>query len=172
MLQNYIKIAIRNIQRNSIYSFINVFGLAIGLCCVLLIMIWITDELQYNNFHQKADRIYQVLQNNPGDNGIQTNYALPLPLVDEFKTNQRDVKYVVPTDWGGNHLLTVGDKRVTLDGLYAGEDFLKMFTFPLAKGNVSTALKDPGGIVLTASTAKALFGDEGAMGKIIRVDDE
>src|SRR6188768_2874105 len=145
MLQNYLKIALRNIQRNSIYSFINVFGLAIGICCTLLIMIWISDELQYDKFHEKADRIYQVLQNNPGDTKIVTGYALPLPLVEEFKTNERDIKYVVPTDWGSNHLLTVGDKRITLDGLFAGEDFLKVFTFPMIKGNVATALKDPGG---------------------------
>ncbi|HEY3404865.1 MAG TPA: ABC transporter permease [Ohtaekwangia sp.] len=172
MLQNYIKIALRNIQRNSIYSFINVFGLAIGLCSVLLIMLWTSDEIQYDKFHENADHIYQVLQNNPGDNGILTGYALPLPLVEEFKTNERDIKYVVPTDWGSNHLLTVGDKRITLDGLYAGEDFLKVFTFPMIKGNVSTALSDAGGIVLTASTAKALFGEEEALGKVIRVDND
>jgi len=172
MLKNFVKIAIRNILRNYVYSFINIFGLAMGLCCALLIILWINDEIRYDKFHTKAGQLYQVLQNNPGDNGINTGNAMPLPLVDELKTNERDIAYVVATDWGGSHLLNYGEKRFTWGGLYAGEDFLKMFSFPLVKGDSTTALKDPSGIVLSVSAAKVLFGDDEAMGKIVRVDNE
>ncbi len=171
MLYNYLKIALRNLTRNSVYSFINIFGLAVGLACSLLIMLWVNDEIGYDGFHQNKSRLFQLYGNALGDKGISTQRAMPLPLVEEFKNNERDIQYIAVTDWGGNHLLTIGEKRFMKEGLYVSEDFLKMFTFPTIKGSVETALKDPGGIVVTRSTALALFGTDDAMGKIVRVDN-
>jgi ABC-type antimicrobial peptide transport system, permease component len=172
MFKNYLKIALRNLTKNSVYSFINIFGLAVGLSCSLLIMLWVNDELSYDKFHVNKDRIYQVYGNGKGDAGkIYSQRSMPLPLVEAFKTNERDIQYTVSTDWGGNHLLVTGEKRFLKEGLYVGEDFLKMFSFPMAQGAMETALKDPSGIVITKATAVSLFGTEDALGKTMRVDD-
>jgi len=169
MLKNYFKIALRSLLKNGVYSFINIAGLSIGLTCSILILLWVNDELSWDDFHAKKNTIHRVHLNGLGDNGIQTQRAIPLPLWEELKTD-RDIRHVVPTNWGETFLLTAGDQRLYKRGYYAGEDFLKVFSFPLIKG-VEDQLKDPSTIVISESTAKALFGDEDAMGKVIRVDD-
>ena len=170
MLKNYFLITLRTLQKNGVYSFINIAGLSIGLACSILILLWVADELSWDNFHEKKNNLHRVYLNGHGDNGIYTQMAIPLPLWDEFKQNQPLVKHVAPTNWGGTFLLTHGEQRLYKRGYYAGEDFLKMFTFPMVKGSAEQ-LSDPSTIVLTKSTATALFGDEDPMGKIVRVDD-
>ncbi len=172
MLQNYLKIALRNLTKNSVYSFINIFGLAVGLSCSLLIMLWVSDEMAYDKFHANKDRLFQVYGNGKGDGGkVFTQRPMPLPLVEEFKTNERGIEYVAVTDWGGSHLIVAGDNRFMKQGLYVGEDYLKMFSFKLVQGGAETALKDPSGVVITKATAVALFGTEDALGKLLRIDD-
>lgn len=171
MFRNYLKIAFRNLSKNSVYSFINIFGLAVGLSSSLLITLWVIDEYTYDGFHAHQDKIYQVYINSQGDNGINSQRPVPLPLIEEFKTNERDIKYASVTSWGENNLLVFKDKRLMKNGLYASEDFLKMFSFDLIEGNAETALKGSNGIVLTQSTAQSLFGNEPALGKIVHVDN-
>jgi putative ABC transport system permease protein len=172
MIRNYFKIALRNLLKNSVYSFINLFGLAVGLASSLLILLWVNDELTYDQFHQNKETIFQVYANSKGDGGeIITQRPLPLPLA-EALTNERDIEWVAPTDWGGNHLLTVEENPLMKDGLYVGEDFLKIFSFHLLQGNEQTALKNANSIVLTRESAIALFGSEDVMGKIVRVDNQ
>lgn len=172
MLRNYFKIALRNLFKNSVYSFINIFGLSVGLTCSMLIMLWVTDEVSFDNFHKHKESIYQIYANGKGDGGaISTQSAMPLPVVEALKATERDVEFVASTDWGGDHLLSVDDKPIMKQGLYAGEDFLKIFSFNLTNGTAENALKDPKSIVLSKATAFALFGSEDVMGKIVRVDN-
>jgi putative ABC transport system permease protein len=171
MLKNYFKIALRSLLKSGVYSFINIAGLSIGLACSILILLWVSHELFWDNFHTKKDKLYSVYLNRLGDNGIQTQRAIPLPLWDEFKTNERGFKHVAPTNWGQTFLLTYQDQRVYKQGYYAGDDFLKMFSFPLIQGSSENQLKDPSTIVITESAAKSLFGNDESMGKIVRVDD-
>ncbi len=171
MLRNYLKIAIRSLLKNSVYSFINIAGLAIGLAASLLIALWVFHELSFDSFHKNKDRLYQVYLNMPGDNGIVSQRATPLPILEQLKTTEPQIEYAAVTDWGGNHLLNVGDQRQFKDGIYASEDFLKMFSFEVVKGDVSKALSGSTNIVLTESTANALFGSTDVLGKIIRVDN-
>lgn len=172
MLRNYFLITLRSLLKNGVYSFINIAGLTVGIACSILILLWVSDELSWDNFHDKKDRIHRVYINGIGDNDVTyTQMAVSLPLWEEFKTNERDIKYVVPTNWGGEYLVTYGDKRLYKQGYYVGEDFLKVFSFPLVKGDIKDQLADPSGIVLTESAAKSLFGDEDPLGKIVRVDD-
>src|SRR5258708_19352085 len=89
-----------------------------------------------------------------------------------MKTANSNIKHALVTDWGGPHLLTVGDKHLNKRAYYASEEFLEMFQFPLISGNAEQVLDDPANIVITQSTAKAYFGDDDPMGKIIRVDNE
>jgi putative ABC transport system permease protein len=171
MLRNYFVIALRSLQKNGVYSFINIAGLSIGLTCTILILLWVSNELSWNGFHEKKKNLYRVYLNGKGDDAIYTQMAICLPLWEEFKNNERDIVHVTPTNWGQTHLLSYGDQHLYKTGYYASEDFLKMFTFPLVKGPAENQLKDPSTIVITEGTAKALFGNDEPLGKVIRVDD-
>lgn len=170
MFRNYFIIALRSLQKNGIYSFINIAGLSIGMACSILILLWVGHEVSFDNFHKQRDNIYRVYINSEADNGITTQMAVPLPLWDAFQ-QERDVVRVVPTDWSRTFLLTVGNQRLYKTGYYAGDDFLHMFSFPVLQGNPARTLSDPSSIVITTSTARALFGSENALGKTIRVDN-
>jgi putative ABC transport system permease protein len=173
MLRNYFIITLRSLMKNGVYSFINIAGLTIGLGCSILILLWVNDELSFDNFHEKRGQLYRVYAQGIGDNDkIYTQQAVPLPLWESFKANEPDIKHVAPTNWGRTYLLTYGEKRLYKKGYAAGDDFLKMFSFPLIKGKADDQLKDPSTIVLTESTARSLFGDEEPIGKIVRLDDQ
>src|SRR5688572_9584425 len=173
MLKNYFLVTLRNLFRNGFYSVINISGLAIGITCTILILLWVTDELSFDKFHPKADRLYQVWVNAYFDGKINSWTSVPLPTYEEMKTADSNIKHALVTDWGGNHLLAItDDKRINKRGFYVSEEFLEMFQFPLVQGNPEVVLDDAKSIVVTESTAKALFGDEDAMGKTIRVDNE
>ncbi len=172
MLKNYLVVTLRNLLKNKIYSFINIAGLSIGITCSILILLWVFDELSYDRFHPKSDRLYQVWINASFDGKINSWNSLPLPAYEALKTVDSNIKSTAVTDWGGDHLLTVGDKRLTKKGFYASEEFLTMFEFPLLKGNAAQVLTEPGAIVITESTGKALFGDLDPINQIIRLDNK
>lgn len=173
MFKNYFLVTVRNLFRNGFYSFINISGLAIGIACTILIVLWVTDEMSFDKFHPKADRLYQVWVSAHFDGKVNTWTSVPLPTYEEMKTADANIVRALVTDWGGNHLLAVGpEKRINKRGYYVSEEFLEMFQFPLLQGNPETVLDDATSIVITESTAKALFGDEDAIGKPIRVDND
>jgi len=171
MLKNYFTIALRHLTKNSIYSFINITGLSVGIGCSILILLWVADELAFNRFHKNYDRLYQVYINQEFVNGISTEQSVPYPLKDAIIGKVSQVKHVVMTNWGEGSLLTVGDNRFNKMGLAVTEDFLKMFSFDLVKGNPETALTDPTAIVLTESTARALFGDQDPINQLVKIDN-
>jgi putative ABC transport system permease protein len=171
MFRNYFIITLRNLVKNSTYSFINIAGLSIGIACSLLILLWVFDELSYDRFIPKADRLHQVWVNAKFDGRINSWNSLPLPSYEGLKPENANIANTCATDWGGDHLLTVGDTRIRKRAFYASEEFLTMFEFPLLKGNAKQVLAEPYTIVITESTAKAMFGDEEPIGKIIRLDN-
>ncbi|MEQ1584742.1 MAG: ABC transporter permease [Cyclobacteriaceae bacterium] len=172
MFKNYFLVTVRNLFRNGFYSFINITGLAIGITCSILILLWVTDETSYDKFHPKADRLYQVWVKAHFDGKISSWTSVPLPTYEAFKTADSNIKRMLVTDWGGQHLLTVGENRLLKDGYWASEEFLEMFEFPLLSGQASQVMDDPRSIVITQSTAKALFGDEDPINQVIKVDNE
>jgi predicted permease len=172
MLKNYALITLRNLFRNKVYSFINVAGLSIGLACSLLIFLWVQDETSFDTFHPKADRLYQVWINAKFDGEINSWNSVPLPTAEAMKTADSHIQNATVTNWGGEYLLTVGERPITQRGYYAGSEFLEMFEFPLIQGEATTVLDEPYSIVITQSTAKALFGSEDPVGQIIRLSDE
>jgi ABC-type antimicrobial peptide transport system permease subunit len=129
------------------------------------------DEISFDRFHPKAERLYQVWVHTNFDNKIHSWKSLPLPTCEALKTADSNIKNAVITDWGGDHLLAVGDKKLIMNGMCVGEEFLSILEFPLLYGDASLILNDPTSIVITESTAQALFGNEDPMNKIIRVDD-
>jgi putative ABC transport system permease protein len=173
MLKNYLVVAFRNLRKNGFYSFINIAGLSIGITCSILIILWVADETSFDKFHPKADRLYQVWVNSYFDNRINSWTSLPLPTHEAMKPADANIVHAAVTDWGGDHLLAVsGDKTMNKRGFNASEEFLEMFQFPLISGNAEQVLDDASNIVITESTAKALFGNEDAMNKVIRVDNQ
>jgi putative ABC transport system permease protein len=172
MFRNYFIITLRNLFKNGFYSVINISGLAIGITCTILILLWVSQELSFDKFHPKSDRLYQVWVNATFDGKINSWRSVPLPMYEAMKTANSNIKRSVVTDWGGNHLLTVGDKRMNKKGFYVSEEFLEMFEFKLITGNADQVLDEPRSIVITESTAKAYFGDEDPINKIFRVDNE
>lgn len=173
MLRNYFVVAFRSLLKNGFYSFINIAGLSIGITCSILIILWVADETSFDKFHPRADRLYQVWANAHFDGRINSWTSVPLPTADAMKPADANIVRAVVTDWGGDHLLaTTDDKRMNKRGFNVGEEFLEMFQFPLIAGNAEQVLDDASNIVITESTAKALFGDVDAMNKIIRVDNQ
>src|SRR5689334_4376622 len=99
MLRNYLLVTFRNLFRNGFYSVINISGLAIGIACSILILLWVTDELSYDKFHPKADRLYQVWVNAYFDGKINSWTSLPLPSYEELKTADANIVHSLVTDW-------------------------------------------------------------------------
>lgn len=173
MLRNYLVVTFRNLRKNGFYSFINIAGLGIGITCSILIILWVADETSFDKFHPKADRLYQVWANAYFDGRINSWTSVPLPTADAMKPANANIVRAAVTDWGGDHLLaTADDKRMNKRGFNVGEEFLEMFQFPLIAGTAEQVLDDASNIVITESTAKALFGDEDPMNKVIRVDNQ
>ncbi|MBL7872361.1 MAG: ABC transporter permease [Cyclobacteriaceae bacterium] len=172
MLKNYMLITVRNLFKNGFYSFINIAGLAIGITCSILILLWVADETSFDKFHPKADRLYQVWVNATFNGKINSWTSVPLPTYEAMKTADSNIKHALVTDWGGDHLVTVGENRLMKKGYRASEEFLEMFEFPLLSGDARQVLDDPRSIVITESMSKALFGDEDPINKLIKIDNE
>jgi len=176
MIKNYFKIALRNLARFKIYSFINLAGLAVGMACSILIILFIQDELSYDRFNKNADRIYRVSRewfNRDGTSNLHlARVAPPIgPLLKNDFPNIVEEEARVASDW--NSLLQVGDKTFIEDRFFWAENsFFKIFTFKFIEGDPNTALKDPYSVVLTESMAKKYFGDENPVGKTILYEKE
>jgi ABC-type antimicrobial peptide transport system permease subunit len=169
MLKNYFKIAFRNLWKNKAFSFINIAGLAVGMASAMLILLWIQNEVSHDRFHKKIDRIY-TLNNRDKFNGDVWAWSwTPKILGPTAKLELPDVEDAVRTN-NTTFLLSVGDKHLNAQGFFTDTGFLNMFSFPLVYGNTSTALNSIDKIVITQELAKKLFGNENAMGKIIRID--
>lgn len=170
MIKNYIKIAFRNLWKNPSYSFINIFGLAIGLTCFILISLFVQFELSYDTFHEKADRIYRIAKENPGKDYLGTNrFAVtPAPLVKALMEEFPEVEHATQVDQV-NALLEYGNKKFYEDGIFATEHFFNVFSFPLLQGDPGTALAEPNSIILTESLAKKYFGDTNPVGQSMTI---
>ena len=143
-----------------------------GIVCCLLIMLWVADELSYDKFLPKYDRLSQVWVNAHFDGKINSWTSVPLPTYEAMKSADSKILNSCVTGWGSSHLLTVGEKRVTMDGYWVSEEYLEMFEYPLISGDRSVVLDDPNSIVITETLAQTLFGNEDPLNKTIRLDDE
>jgi putative ABC transport system permease protein len=171
MLKNYFKVAVRNLLRNKGFSIINISGLAIGMASAILILLWIQNEINYDRFHAKKDRLYEVWSNDAVNNSIRSLVYTPEIMAPVLKKDYPEIEQVSRVAWNRNLLFSVGDKNLPVSGTMVDADFLTMFSFPLVKGNTGAAFNNPYSIVLTQKLAHRLFGDEDPMGKIIRIEN-
>jgi len=154
------------------YSALNIFGLATGMAVALIIGLWVSNQYSYDKFLPDYDRLYQVRRNFYG-NGDTLNYGgSSLKLADALRNQVPEIESVAETDGGGMHGLMVANQKLYMKGNAVAGNFLTMFQFTLLKGEAKNVLSDPYSIVLTESTAKALFGNEEALNKTVRYDNK
>jgi predicted permease len=174
MLKNYIKTAIRSLTKNKAYSFLNIFGLAIGIAIAALIFLWVEDETNYDAVSVKKDRLYLAWENQKYDTYVFTESSTPGVMGPAMQAELPGVANVCRTSEETTSLLfTQGDKSVYASGKYAEASIFSMFTLPFVQGNASSALSELHSLVITEKTAKKFFGDEkNIVGKTIRVDNK
>ncbi len=170
MIRNYFKIALRNLLKNKVYSFINIGGLAVGMSVAILIGLWIYDETSANKHHKNYESIYQIMMHQTFDGHRGSQLSLPYPMGEELKTKYPDFAAVAMCDWGANHSLVAGNQKFLKNGHYIGADAIEMFSLKLLNGD-KNPLKEPYSIVLTEETAQTIFGKQDPIGKTIRVDN-
>lgn len=172
MIKNYFKIAWRNLFRNKGFSATNLLGLTIGITCTILISLWVKDELTYNKFHTNYSSIYKIYANRDFNNQVFTDQNMVLPLASTIEKQIPQIKKAVVTTHRQPHILTYGENKLKKEGYTVSEGFFDMFSWKFIHGTPATALPDAYGIVLTRSTAKALFGNDDPINKVIKVDNE
>jgi len=173
MLRNYLKVAVRSLLRHRGYSAINIAGLAAGMACAVLILLWVRDELSFDRFHRDADSLYQVQENQHYSAGVYHVNVTPYPAGPAFAAGIPEVVEMSRYSWTGGLLLRHGDKAFYEDDVRAVDPaFLQMFTFPLASGRTETALDDPHSLVLTEAVARKYFGDVDPVGEVVSVNNQ
>ena len=172
MLRNYIKVVFRTIRRQTGYSLINIAGLAIGMACCLLIAAWVFDELSYDRFHANAENLYRVEENQFYSGRIYHVTVTPYPLAPALKEEIPEIVEATRFVYGGGQLFRHGDKSFYEEWVWAVDpSFLRMFSFPLLKGDAATALSDLSSVILTEDAARKYFGDEDPLGKVISLNN-
>jgi putative ABC transport system permease protein len=186
MLKNYFKTAWRNITRHKVNTAINVIGLALGMTCCLFIFLWVQDERSMDNFHLQGKNMYAAYQTITANGKVDGSYSTPRRVVDNHnilllegaKEAVPEIKaeafyatgYELP--WGHLETIQAGEKKLKLEGARAGEDFFKIFSYPLLQGNPGTALNNLNGIAISRKMAEIYFGSPAnAMGKSMRYEN-
>jgi ABC-type antimicrobial peptide transport system permease subunit len=170
MLKNYIKTALRNLVRNRAAASINIGGLAIGMAVAMLIGLWICNEVSYDRNFPNHRRIAQVMQNQWLNNRTETWNSEAYPLGAELqKYYGGNFKHIIMAGWTYEHLLTYGEKSIKKSGNYMGSGVTDMLSLKMLKGT-RNGLIDPASILLSRSTANAVFGNEDPMDKTLTLD--
>lgn len=172
MIKNYFKIAWRNLWKNKTTSFINLFGLAIGMAGVILISTWVQNELSFEQYHANKENLYKVYNRSIGPGEISTWDVTSGPMGKALEKDFPEVKNTARIYWSTDRLFNYGDKNIKAKGNEVDKPFLTMFTFPLLAGDAIHALDDIHSIVLTESLAKNIFGKEDPINKIVKLDNK
>jgi ABC-type antimicrobial peptide transport system permease subunit len=173
MLKNYFKIAVRNMMRYKAFSLLNILGLALGMACSILILLWVQDEKSIDSIQEKT--LYTLYERQYIDNKVEAGYYTPGVLANEMKRVIPEIQYASnASNIGYPDRLTfqAGDKIMKFDGMYADSDYLKMMNYPLIKGNKTTSLNTPVSLCISDKMAKAFFGSaDAALGKTLRYEN-
>lgn len=170
---NAVKMSLRKMHRQKWYSLISVTGLAVGIACFILILLWVRDEISYDRFHEKASRTYRISTRiKLGDTLIdqtQTPGILPATLKNDYPEIEQTVRFGFPLNVSGQY-----EDKIFMESsiLPADSTFFDVFSFKLLKGEKKSALNNPETLVITEETAQRYFGNEDPIGKVITLDDE
>ena len=168
MLKHYLTIALRTLSKQKLYTFVNLFGLTLGLTCVILILVYVQYERSFDRFHEQAERIHRIVQQQPGNVylGSDRFAVTPAPLAGTLVSEFPEVTHATTIDTY-SALLSRDDQHFYEEGLWADAHLFEVFTFPLLQGTPETALAEPNSLVLTTSLAQKIFGDEDPMGQTL-----
>ena len=171
MLRNYLKIAWRNLIKNKVLSLINIGGLAVGMAAVMLISLWILDEVSFNKYHSNYNHIARVIQNETNNGVVKTSFFVPWPLAAELRKNySSDFKSVAMSTFLQDYIMALGDKKLNEQGSFMEAGGPELFALNMLEGR-RDAIKDPSSILISSSTAKAFFGNEDPMGKVFKLNN-
>ncbi len=172
MFRNYFKTTFRNLWKNKTYSFLNIFGLAVGIACAALIFLWVEDELTYNHYFSNRDNLYVVKDQQTYDGTTFTFDATPGPMAQSMKAEIPGIKSTARTTWGNSLLFSVDDKNIYDQGMFVDSNFLRMFQLQFIKGSASAAFNNLYSIVVNETMANKFFGTTDVIGKSLKVNNK
>lgn len=171
MLQNYLKIALRNLLRHKGTAFINIFGLAVGMAACLLLLLTVKDEFTFDMFHANKERIYRLYHENQTSKGEEKISAMPIPLASALRAEMSDIQHVVQFSDEGKFTAKSDGKIFKVSPSFTDSECFQAFTFNFLQGNAETALKEKSSVVLTDETARKFFGTSAeALGKNVLLE--
>ena len=168
-----LKIAYQNLIRNKGYSFINISGLALGMACTLLLLMWVNHEMSYDKFHEKDKQLFQIV-NWQTYSGQEYGWSsIPGKLVNALKEEIPEIVRATNCDsWGDNSLVVINGIKNYENIKHTDADFFKMFSFPLLKGSPDRVFADPFSLVISEKMAEKYFGDKDPIGQVVQLDTE
>jgi len=172
MLKNYLYIALRNIKKYKGYAFINILGLAIGMACSILILLWVQDELTFDRFHVKGENLYRIEQNQYYSGSAYHVNVTPYPMGPGVKAEIPEVADACRIVGSSGLLFRQGEKMFFEDrALFVDPSFFEMFTFPLIRGDAALAFREPNSVVISNAIAQKYFGDADPIDKVFQVNN-
>ncbi|MDH4195791.1 MAG: ABC transporter permease [Candidatus Aminicenantes bacterium] len=175
MIASYLRLSLRRIRRQRVYSFINVAGLAVGLACCATIILYVTNELTYDAFHPDAERIYRIAAHQITQVGDSRSAGTPGPLAPalaaDYPQVEKAARVVAPYENADNVLVVQGDKRFFEKRVwFVDRDIFQIFRLPVLQGDPGSALARPYTVVVTEATAMKYFGSEPALGRTLQIE--
>jgi predicted permease len=171
MFFNYVKTSFRNLWKNKGYSFLNIFGLGVGIACAALIFLWVEDELTFNHYFSNRANLYKVKDRQTYDGTTYTFDATPGPLAQGMKLEIPGIKATTRYTWANPVLFSLGDKTIYEQGSYVDSSFLQMFQLQFIKGSAATAFSQLNTLVVSEKMAKKFFNNTDVIGKTLKVDN-
>jgi len=173
MFKNYLKIAARNFLKYKAYSFINITGLAIGIACCILILLYVQEEISYDRFHQNAERIYRVIVDESNEGKVRHLANTYAPMAPALQAAFTEITHVVRLFPNSVTVARSQEKRFQETRFFfADSTVFEVFSFPFLHGDSRTALMTPNSLVITAATAQKYFGAENPVGQILTVENQ
>jgi len=173
VLKSYLKIALRSALKQKGYSFINVAGLSLGMACSILVLLWVRDELSFDRFHDNADSLYRVEEDQHYSGKIFHVTVTPHPAAPAFEQGIPEISQATRFSWRVRFIVRHEDKVFIEEKIHAVDPtFLKMFSFPMINGDPETALSQPNSVLLTESIARRYFGTDNPIGKVLTVGND
>ena len=172
MFKNYLKATFRNLWKTKGYSLLNIGGLAIGIACASLILLWVEDELTFDHYFSNRDNLYKVKDRQTYDGTTYTFDATPGPLAQGIKTEVPGIINTARSTWGDFLLFTLKDKIIYERGNFVDAPFLSMFQLHFIKGSAKDAFEQLHSLVISETMAVKFFGTNDVLGKTLRVDNK
>ncbi len=173
MVKHLFTLLYRNFLRAKGFFLINLTGLTAGLACTLVIYLWVRDELQMDQYHEKSERLFEAMENQQYADEIMTTHSTPGVLAEALVEEIPEVEYATTTTWINGYTLSIDDHNVKASGYHVGKDYFNIFSFNIVQGNPDQLLKDKYAMVISADLAQRLFGtEENVVGKSVELQHE